>query len=212
MKDALDDDTLARAWAAGDLTAGGELLRRYTRSLQRFFRNKVEAHEITDLAQTVLEGCVKGLERYQGTGSFGAYVMRIAKNTLIDHYRRKSARVRGLNGLEAELASAHELYPGMSTLFAAGEQQRLLILGLRRLTIEEQILLEYYYYEGLRAPELARIYEVPVGTIHSRLRRAKENLEAKIRALNAEPRVIESTVTDLDGWAVKVREQIDGEG
>jgi len=32
----------------------------------------------------------------------------------------------------------------MSTLFAAGEQQRLLIVGLRRLTIEEQILLEYY--------------------------------------------------------------------
>lgn len=211
MTTARDDEALARAWAAGDLAAGGELVRFYARPLHRFFRNKVEAHEIRDLVQTVLEGCVKGLPNYQGTGAFSAYVMRIARNTLIDHYRRKEARARGLSDFAVEQTSAHELYPGMSTLFAAGEQQRLLISGLRRLTIEEQILLEYYYYEGLRAPALVAIYEVPEGTIRSRLRRAKENLEAQIRGLSAEPRMIESTVTDLDGWAAKVREQLDAE-
>ncbi|MBK8260362.1 MAG: sigma-70 family RNA polymerase sigma factor [Nannocystis sp.] len=205
-----DDETLARAWAAGDLDAGGALLKRHTGLLHRFFRNKVAMDEIRDLVQEVFEGCVKGISKYQGNASFTTYLLKVARNRLYDHYRRREVRVRGLDGFEAEQATVAELYPGLSTLFAAGEEQRLLIMGLRRLSVEEQVLLEYYYYEGLRAPELAALYADPEGTIRSRLRRARENLEVQIRRLKADPRVIESTVTDLAGWAAKVRAQMDG--
>lgn len=209
---ATDDQTLARAWAAGDITAGGELLSRHSAMLHRFFRNKVPAGEIPDLAQTVLEGCVKGITRYRGDASFTTYLLRIAKNTLYDHYRRKEVRDRGLGGFEAEQIKVAELYPGLSTLFAAGEEQRLLVMGLRGLSVAEQVLLEYYYYEGLRAPELAALYDQPEGTIRSRIRRATENLRTQIRGLKASPRLIESTVSDLAGWAAKVRAQLEREG
>ena len=206
----IDDDSLARAWAAGDLAAGGELLSRHSRLLHRFFRNKVAADEIPDLAQTVLEGCVKGISKFEGKCAFTTYLLRISRNTLFDHYRRRTTRTRGLDEFEAEQATVAELYPGLSTLFAAGEEQRLLVMGLRRLTVEEQVLLEYYYYEGLHAPELAALYDAPEGTIRGRLRRARENLEGQIRGLKAAPRLVESTVSDLAGWAAKVRAQLDG--
>ena len=206
-----DDATLAKAWAAGDLSAGGKLLHRHTSMLRKFFRTKVTLDEIGDLVQATFEGCVKGIKGYNGSATFETYLRRVAHHKLVDHYRRKKTMQKGLEGFRADRDAAAELSPGLSTLFAAKESGRLLVRGLQRLPLEQQVLLEHRFYEGLTAPALAELYECPVGTIHSRIRLARARLEAIISEVGTDPETTEGTLTDLDGWALRVRKDMDRE-
>ncbi len=204
-----DDTSLAKAWAAGELSAGDALLRRHTRGLHRFFRTKVPTDEITDLVQQTFEGCVKSIHRFSGGSSFQTYLRRIAHNKLVDYYRRTKARNKNMAEFQADRDAAADIVPGLSTLFAAHGEQRLLIRGLQRLPINQQILLEHRYYEGLTAPALAELYECPEGTIRSRIRQATKRLREIIAKLGANPTLTESTLADLDGWARKVHARAD---
>ena len=202
------DEALARAWASGDLSAGDQLLRRYSGIILRFFRNKVAARDLDDLAQKVLEGCVRGIQRFREDAKFSTYLIQIAHNVLVSHYRKQSSRGKVFNDHELVQHSVEELRPGLVTMMVAGEQQQLLLAGLRRLPLETQILLELYYYENKAAPELSEILDIPLGTVRSRLRRAKAKLQEIIREVGAEPTLTESTINDLDGWARRVRNQM----
>ena len=206
--DERSDEALARAWASGDLSAGDQLLRRYSGIILRFFRNKVAARDLDDLAQKVLEGCVRGIQRFREDAKFSTYLIQIAHNVLVSHYRKQSSRGKVFNDHELVQHSVEELRPGLVTMMVAGEQQQLLLAGLRRLPLETQILLELYYYENKAAPELSEILDIPLGTVRSRLRRAKAKLQGIIRDLGADPARTENTVNDLDGWAHRVRQQI----
>ena len=206
--DERSDEALARAWASGDLSAGDQLLRRYSGIILRFFRNKVAARDLDDLAQKVLEGCVRGIQRFREDAKFSTYLIQIAHNVLVSHYRKQSSRGKVFNDHELVQHSVEELRPGLVTMMVAGEQQQLLLAGLRRLPLETQILLELYYYENKAAPELSEILDIPLGTVRSRLRRAKAKLQEIIREVGAEPTLTESTINDLDGWARRVRNQM----
>ncbi|HGG56831.1 MAG TPA: sigma-70 family RNA polymerase sigma factor [Nannocystis exedens] len=204
-----DDTSLAKAWAAGELGAGDTLLRRHTRGLNIFFRTKVPTDEITDLVQQTFEGCVKNIHSFSGASSFQTYLRRIAHYKLIDYYRRTKARKKNMAEFQADRDAAADIVPGLSTLFAAHGEERLLIRGLQKLPIDHQILLEHRYYEGLTAPALAELYECPEGTIRSRIRRATKQLREIIAKISADPTLTESTLADLDGWARKVHAKAD---
>nr|MCH9680435.1 RNA polymerase subunit sigma-70 [Deltaproteobacteria bacterium] len=83
---------------------------------------------------------------------------------------------------------------------------------LRRLPVEQQIVVELYYWEDLNAREIAEVYEVPEPTIRTRLRRAKLRLEREIESLAQSPKAALDTVTNLDTWARRLREQLDRSG
>jgi RNA polymerase sigma-70 factor (ECF subfamily) len=71
--------------------------------------------------------------------------------------------------------------------------------------VEHQVLLELYFWEPLPAVEIAAILGVPEGTVRTRIRRAKQLLEAEIGRLSADPGLVESTLSNLDDWARSVR-------
>lgn len=76
--------------------------------------------------------------------------------------------------------------------------------------MEDQILLELYYWEELGGPALAELYGVPEGTIRTRLRKARIALE---RALPRIARSLGVALTDsdnnLDAWAREIRALVD---
>src|SRR5690606_12989864 len=83
----------------------------------------------------------------------------------------------------------------------ARHEQRLLLAALRHIPLDLQIALELHYWEGMAGPELAEVLGVPEGTVRSRLRRAKELLTERLGELADSPALLESTLSDLDGWA-----------
>ena len=84
-------------------------------------------------------------------------------------------------------------------------EQRLLLEGLRHLSLGDQTLLELYYWERLSGPELAAFLGVPENTARTRVRRARLRLEAELVALATTPERLKTTVDNLDRWAESIR-------
>lgn len=193
-----DDASLLLAWKDGDRDSGERLLDRHFTSLTRFFRNKTR-DPIDDLVQTTMLALLESAGRYRGEGSFQSFLFGIAYNVLRDHIR---ARARAF---DPATDSVCDSAPGPSQALAEKAEQRLLLEGLRRIPLEHQTLLELYYWESMTAPDIATVLGVPVGTIRTRIRRAKTLVEAAMKAVATDARVLESTVTDLETWARSVR-------
>lgn len=60
----------------------------------------------------------------------------------------------------------------------------------------------------MRAADVAEILELPLGTAKTRIRRGKQLLAEAIEGLDAPGNVLKSTLSDLDDWAQRLREQL----
>ena len=206
---ATDDAELLAAWRSGDRRAGEQLFDRHFKALTRFFRNKVghgaggSGDGMDDLIQQTVLGLLEGKHEFRGEGSFRSFVFGVAYNVLRNHYRR--AR-RDADRLDFGVTSIFDLAHGPSQVLVARHEQLLLLQGLRKIPVEHQVLLELYFWEPLTAAEIAAVLEVPEGTVRTRIRRAKQLLEAELSRLTRDPRLLESTLSNLDDWARAVRE------
>lgn len=198
-----DDAGLLLAWRDGDPDAGNELFLRHFPALWRFFRGKV-GDEAEDLIQRTMLACVGSRDRVHGDG-FRPYLFRIARNELVDHYRRRSAHERRFEPVEHSLC---DVGPLASTALMEHEEQKVLLAALRRLPLDVQLTMELYYWEGLRHAELADVLGVGTDAIKKRLQRGRAQLREIIEQL-AEASVVASTLTRLDDWARSLRDCIE---
>jgi RNA polymerase sigma factor (sigma-70 family) len=200
----LDPDyKLLEAWRAGDVSAGEDLFRRHYDVLYRFFHNKL-SHDIDDLVQNVLLALLNNPRGFEQRGTFKAYMLGVARFQLYDVYRK---RQRENARLEFTTVTAHDLEPSPSQCVVARGEERLLLEALRRMPVDLQIALELTYWEAISAPEIAQVLGIPPDTVYSRVRRGKELLKKQLEAMSTEPRLLESTQTDLEAWARSIRKR-----
>ena len=107
--------------------------------------------------------------------------------------------IRRVHGKLEDL-SVEDLVPTPSLVVARREEQRLLVRALRKIPVELQLLLELFYWEGLGHAELVEMLEMPVGTVKSRLNRARELLADALRKVGAPDEVTKSTSIELEAW------------
>ena len=91
-------------------------------------------------------------------------------------------------------------------------QERLLLEGLRNLPLDDQVLLELYYWEDLGGRELGEVLGLPENTARTRLRRARLALTARLQALGASSDALRSTIDNLEDWATAIRGYLNAEG
>jgi RNA polymerase sigma-70 factor (ECF subfamily) len=168
-------------WAAGDNRAGQALFSNIFPLLVRFFRNKVSGLECEDLVQKTMMALVEKHERFRGESSFRTFVLGMARIELLRFLRarhRKETRET-----DFEQVSVADLDPSPSEVTAQHQRERLLLEAFRAIPVELQLVLELHYWEDMTAAEIAQVIDKPVGTAKSRLRRAKERLEATLGAV-----------------------------
>lgn len=205
--DSDSDIAWMQAWRAGDQRAGAKLYRRHSAAAARFFRNKAAARDLPDLLQTTFMTCFEHGERLRADASFRAFLLGIARNVLLRHYRD---HYRKHDKIDFGVSSVVELGISPTGLIAAQQCEQILLEALRSLAIEDQIMLELYYWENMSGSELAELYELPEGTLRSRLRRARRLLgEAFARLEHSgtgtrEPEDPRSLAT----WAGRVRARL----
>lgn len=196
------DAALLAAWSGGDARAGSRLFDRHYARLLRFFKNKV-GDEFSDLVQQTMLQCLESHHRLLDGQKFSAFLLGIARNVLLHHFR---ARARKHDKLDFGVTSVADLVEGGTTIIARRQRERVLLEALRRLSIDDQILLELYYWEDLPARELAELHKLPEGTIRTRLRSARQRLERLMpqvaRALGIE---LTDAETNLEQWARETR-------
>lgn len=196
----MDDQSLVEAWRAGDRQAGEALFRRHFQSVTRFFRNKFSAG-IDDLVQQTFLALLEGRERLASGANVRSYLFGIAHNVMRANLRAL-AKQRAFDPASSAIV---DLDPSPSTMVGQCQEQRLLLLALRRIPIEAQVTLELVYWEQLNAAEIAEILGVPHSTMRSRIQRARQLLQQAIEKLGESPALIVSTLGGLDDWALAVR-------
>ena len=203
------DDELLEAWRNGDQQAGRQLFARHYDAVDRFFHNKVGA-EAPDLVQKTFLGCLETIEadRYEYRDNFRAWLFGIAYRQLCKHYR---TRARDRLKFDVSTLSAHDLDPTPSSVVARSEEEKLLLAGLRQIPIEHQVVLELHYWEQMSDAEIARGLGIPLGTIKSRIRRARQLLAERLETLSTSPAQLQSTLADLEGWARRLRDKALGD-
>lgn len=192
---------MLEAWQGGDRAAGKELFERYYALLVRFFANKIGGDPM-DLVQETFLGCVAGQTRLRDRRNFRSFLFGIAYNQLRKYYERQRAHQERVDPSSDSVA---DLAPGPSSLLTEGAEQKLLLDALRHIPIEHQVVLELFYWEDLNSAEISEILQQPRGTIRTRLRRARQLLEEAVTSLTRDPKLVESTNGDLEGWAAKIR-------
>jgi len=68
------------------------------------------------------------------------------------------------------------------------------------------VVLELYYWEQLEAKAISVIMQMPVGTVRSRIRKAKLELQVQARKLAQTGVEAETTIEQMESWARRVRE------
>jgi len=199
-----DEFELLRAWREGNGTAGNQLFDQHFGSLYRYFRNKVPDNA-EDLVQQTFLRCVQSRDSFRGDSSFRTYLFGVARNTLYTHLEKRQRTDGRIDWTET---SCVDLGVSPSGVIARHEEQRILLLALRRLPVATQIALELYFFEELRGPKLAEILGVPEGTVRSRLRRGQLMLRKELERITDDPGLLESTVSGLEDWARDLREQL----
>lgn len=192
------DAELLAAWRSGNRSAGELLFARYYDLIERFFLNKIAAERVADLVQETFVACVEGRDRVLEGARFRAYLLGIAYHVFCRHLRQ---RYRSAGSEILDQLSIHELADNPSSAFGRRREHRLLLEGLRAIPFNYQVVLELHYWERLTTNEIAQVLAIPPGTARSRLRRARDALEAAMGRLARSNEVLESTLTRLDDWA-----------
>lgn len=199
-----DEPSLLAAWRAGDAQAGQTLFRRHYVGLSRFFRSKA-GDAAFELTQATFLACVEGREAIRSAASFRAYLYGVARNILFDHYRDKS---RTREKFEVGELSCEDLSPGLAVVHAREQELELLLRAMRRIPVNAQIMLELYYWEKMTAREIGEVLGVPEGTVRTRIRDAKQHVEAQVARLARTPELAQSTVIGFDTWAERLRQLV----
>lgn len=197
----MNDLQLFELWQRGNLDAGNELFRRHFRSLYRFFANKVH-DDADELIQDTFLACVSSRDRFGKRSSFRTYLFTIARNKLYTYLKR---RRRDRAKLDFSQTSLMDMGITPTGRLARNGRLHVLLQALRSLPIEQQVLLELYYWEELSGAELAESLDISADSVKARLYRARNALRrqlAQLETADFEARAL----SDLDSWARNVRD------
>lgn len=190
-----DDFELLRAWRAGDERAGERLTRRHYARVHRFFSIKV-TDSAEDLTQRTFLACLEGLERFRGNAGFKAYLFGIARKQLLRHLHERSQRA-AVAQFESDSSVPKT---SVSTVVARRQEHHILLLAMARLSADQRIATELFYWEGMRTPEIAAVLEIPLSTVTTRLARARDTLKLQIREIVGPGRLHDELVANLETW------------
>jgi RNA polymerase sigma factor (sigma-70 family) len=199
------DLELLEGWRAGNREAGDALFARHFAAVRGYFVAKFpQEHE--DLIQEAFSRLVEGRDRFRGDSTFKTYLFRIARYVGHEHLRKRYKDGQALSPATSSLADLTGRR--QSSLLAEREDHRLLLDALRNLPLEQQELVELYYWQRLTAKEIGGVFEVSESTVRGRIRLALKHLTKLHQQLGQQEHSRELGEDDLEGWLEQLREEL----
>ncbi len=183
------DQQLVERCLAGEENAWEDLVKVHTRRVYAIcYRFTGSDHAAQDLTQDVFLRVFKSLRSYRlGEGSFAVWLSRLARNLLIDHYRRSKLE-RVTDSIEGQLPMLEEKTSGSTradSILAGREASEVLQAGLQKLSPELREAVILRDLEEMEYKEIAQVLNVPEGTVKSRLNRGRAELGRVLRLRGA---------------------------
>ena len=188
------DLMLVERTVAGDQRAFELLVVKYQRRIERLIGRMVRDQDLVqDIAQETFIRAYRALAQFRGESQFYTWLYRIAVNTakkaLVDLKRDPVVSETALRGgseeddetsaMENELTSAET----PETVLAAKEIAATVNSAMEALPEELRQAVTLREIEGLSYEEIAEVMNCPIGTVRSRIFRAREAISAKVKPL-----------------------------
>ena len=181
------DQLLVERVQRGDKRAFDLLVRKYQHRviavINRYVRDPDEA---MDVAQETFVKAYRALDRFRGESAFYTWIFRIAVNTAKNHIVSRGRRPPDAD-IEVEEAEhyeggewLHELANPENELFK-DELERAVYRALEKLPEDLRTAVTLREFDGLSYEEIAEVMDCPVGTVRSRIFRAREAIDNEIR-------------------------------
>ena len=179
------DRELVARWKAGDPGAFEELVRRHESRVYRFLLRMLgDPAEAEDVAQETFLNLHRHGRRFRGEARFSTFVYRVAANGALNRRRGLGRRGNWYRRLAERQAAGDHLpeAPRDPESAAAGAQLgRMVQEALAELPEPLRLALVLCDIEGLGYGEIAAALGVPVGTVKSRIHRARGLLRERLR-------------------------------
>ena len=190
MKHHMDQELVKRA-QQGDMSAFEFLVLRYQKRLARLLSKLLKTpEEIEEVVQESFVKVYKALPSFRGESSFYTWLYRIAVNTAKNHLVSHNKRVDTiqLEGTdeEGDFVNLESQIPDLATPETHLQNKQILetvYATIDSLPEELRIAISLREMDGFSYEEIAEIMDCPVGTVRSRIFRARETIASKLRPL-----------------------------
>ncbi|MDR0716971.1 MAG: RNA polymerase sigma factor RpoE [Azoarcus sp.] len=190
MSDREIDQQLVERIQGGDKQAFGLLVSKYQRKLYRLLARLVrDPAEVEDLAQETFIKAYRALGSFRGESAFYTWLYRIGINTAKNYLAAQGRRVSASSGLDSSEAESAE---GGERLRDLDTPERQLMTRQIAQTVDEAMAdlpaelreaITLRELEGLSYEDIASAMGCPIGTVRSRIFRAREAIAARLRPL-----------------------------
>ena len=176
---------------AQDEKAFEQIMNLYADRLYNYILRMVgNATDAEDLVQETFLRAYQGLPNFDGRASLGTWLYRIATNLCIDHRRRRARRVPTVsyslqedeNGEPAEWDIPDYHTPNPLDAALNRELERVVEDAISKLSPKLKTVLLLYDVEELSYEEIARVLNIPIGTVKSRLNHARTQIQRAVAA------------------------------
>lgn len=181
----MNERELVQKSANGDTHAFEELIAPYQQGIINYAYTMFKSREDAfDMAQETLIKAFVSISAFGGQSSFKTWLYKIATNVCLDEIRRRKRRIKtqslvpdGENEAETEIADEST---SPETLAQKNELKKAVLDAIGELEAEYRTVLSLRELAGMDYGEIARVMSLPLGTVKSRISRARGQLREKL--------------------------------
>lgn len=189
MSTANADKELVERVQAGDKQAFDLLVLKYQHKLVKLVSRYVHDHaEAMDVAQEAFIKAYRALPRFRGDSSFYTWLYRIgintAKNHLVSQGRRPpDSDIDAQDAERYDIESRLKYHESPEALAQRDQVQETVMNAINELPEDLRTAITLREFEGLTYDEIAQAMDCPIGTVRSRIFRAREAIDRRLRPL-----------------------------
>ena len=183
------DLDLVRRVQAGEKAAFDLLVLKYQHRILKLVMRFLSDHsEAQDVAQDAFIKAYKALPNFRGDSAFYTWLYRIAVNTAKNYLVARGRRPRNYSGLNKSQDDDDGFDPSMllmsidtpDRLAMTEELRKAIFDSISNLPEDLRVAISLREYDGMSYEDIAKIMDCPIGTVRSRIFRARESIEKYI--------------------------------
>ena len=180
VSEAISDAECVRKLQRGETDAFETLIRRHQKTIFNLvYRMLGDYDEAAEISQEAFLSAYRAIGNFRGEANFSTWLYRIALNHATT--RRKSLNIRQQRSVPIENTEpASDPHPGPAESMEKKEIRQRVQQALNRLEPDDAAVILLRDLQDVSYEEVARVLEIPIGTVKSRLHRARQALKSEL--------------------------------
>ena len=178
VSDSISDADCVRRIQHGEVDAFEVLVRRHEKTIFNLvYRMLGDYDDAIEVSQEVFLSAYRAIGQFRGDANFSTWLYRIALNHATTQRRSNNSRQHRTAPIE-DMELIRDSQPGPAETLEKKEMQERVQLALNKLSPEDAAVILLRDLQDVPYDEVARLLEIPVGTVKSRLHRARQALKS----------------------------------